>query len=507
MSRIESASHQLAEVIKGRNADYIEARLEENQTSHITYRGKQLESIGKASAIGGNVRALVKGGWGFVSFNDFDELPDKVDLAIKQASFVGSEESKLAQIEPAVEVVPIETTDNPVIIPLAEKKQLVEEYNEIIWQTPGIQTSTINYGDGRKKTIFLNSSGSRIEQERADVTMRVAAIATKDGDIQQAGLSIGSRGDFGAIQGIHSEVKELAQQAVELLSAPQVKGGEYTVILDPVLAGVFVHEAFGHLSESDFVYENDRLREIMTLGKTFGSDILNIVKRYDIHEVQRLLSENSYENAKSFAKKSLSGINSSNIQALFKKYETSNFYKLKNKYIKCKLTWDYDYRDLYVPPEYETTWHQDFFGDWYSITHQAGGDYTFTDYEGAYLHLKVENNFITINIKGDVRVAAKEETSAGDILGGIGGGLLGGLIGSIAAEVMGGDTDEQNAAFLAGAAVGSQSLWDKERATTLENIKVEAKGTVHHTGRVPLQGKQFACGHEPEIEEMDWLVY
>ena len=106
-----------------------------------------------------------------------------------------------------------------------------------------------------------------------------------------------------------------------------------------------------------------------------------------------------------------------------------------------------------------------------------------------------------------MRVAAKEETSAGDILGGIGGGLLGGLIGSIAAEVMGGDTDEQNAAFLAGAAVGSQSLWDKERATTLENIKVEAKGTVHHTGRVPLQGKQFASGHEPEIEEMDWLVY
>jgi TldD protein len=49
------------------------------------------------------------------------------------------------------------------------------------------------------------------------------------------------------------------------------------VVLDPVLAGVFVHEAFGHLSESDFVYENDRMREIMTLGKQFGSEQLNIV--------------------------------------------------------------------------------------------------------------------------------------------------------------------------------------------------------------------------------------
>jgi TldD protein len=69
----------------------------------------------------------------------------------------------------------------------------------------------------------------------------------------------------------------MARHAVELLAAPQVKGGEYTVVLDPVLAGVFVHEAFGHLSESDFVYEDDRLRQVMVLGKRFGSHELNIV--------------------------------------------------------------------------------------------------------------------------------------------------------------------------------------------------------------------------------------
>ncbi len=61
------------------------------------------------------------------------------------------------------------------------------------------------------------------------------------------------------------------------LSAPQAPGGEYTVVLDPILAGVFVHEAFGHLSEADFVYENDRMRDIMTLGKQFGQPLLNIV--------------------------------------------------------------------------------------------------------------------------------------------------------------------------------------------------------------------------------------
>jgi len=280
MTRIEDASHQLAELVKRYSADYIEARLEESQNSYITYRGRELESIGRATAVGGNVRALMKGGWGFVSFDSFDELPGKVELAVKQAQFVGSRASQLAAVSPVTDIVPGEK--NPVAIPLAEKKGLLDEYNDIIWRTPKIQTSTVGYGDNHKRVIFLNSSGSYIEQERADITLRLSVVATEGSEVQQAGISLGSRGDFSQIQGLHQQAERVAQQAVVLLSAPQVKGGEYTVVLDPILAGVFAHEAFGHLSESDFVYENDRLREIMVLGKRFGSAELNIVDSANI---------------------------------------------------------------------------------------------------------------------------------------------------------------------------------------------------------------------------------
>ncbi|MFC2056611.1 TldD/PmbA family protein [Chloroflexota bacterium] len=277
MSSIEDIGRQLTKKLSKYRADYIEVHLEENQTSHITYRGKKLESVNKSTSVGGNVRALARGGWGFVSFNSLDELTKRVELAVKQAQFVGSEESKLAEVEPVVDTVLAEKDKSPLTIPLAEKKQLLDEYNDIIWGTPRIQTSFINYGDGRKKVIFLNSSGSYIEQERTDVNLRLTAVAAKGNEVQQAGLSLGSRGDFSAIQGINPQIEQMAQRAVELLSAPQVKGGEYTVVLDPVLAGVFVHEAFGHLSEADFVYENEQLRQIMTLGKEFGSAKLNIV--------------------------------------------------------------------------------------------------------------------------------------------------------------------------------------------------------------------------------------
>jgi len=277
MLDIDAAARSLAERIKKPRADYLEARFEESQTSHITYRGKGLESIGRATSGGGNVRALVKGGWGFTSFNSLDNLPDRVDLAVEQAQSAGRGKSRLAEIEPAVDEVPSGAAKNPVEIPLAEKKRLLDEYNEIIWSTPQIQTSTIGYSDSRRKVVFLNSEGSYITQERADVSLRLTAVAAKDGEVQQVGLSLGSRGDFSAIEGLHQDVEEMSRHAVELLSAPQARGGEYTVVLDPILAGVFVHEAFGHLSESDFVYENDRMRKIMKLGKQFGAKLLNIV--------------------------------------------------------------------------------------------------------------------------------------------------------------------------------------------------------------------------------------
>jgi len=290
MTDIEVIGRQLADVIKRYSADYIEARLEQSQRSSITYRGRELESIGQATAIGGNVRALVRGGWGFISFNELGDLPGKVELAVKQARLVGKEESKLAPLQPIVDIV--STAQNPTTKPLAEKKQLLDEYNEIIWRTPKLQTSTIAYSDSHKRVIFLSSAGSYIVQERSDINLRLSAVAAEDGKVQQAGLSIGSAGDFKAISGLRQEVEQMAKHAVELLSAPQVKGGEYTVVLDPVLAGVFVHEAFGHLSEADFVYENDRLRQIMVLGKQFGSKELNIV---DSAAIPRLRGSYKYD--------------------------------------------------------------------------------------------------------------------------------------------------------------------------------------------------------------------
>ena len=84
MPNIQAIGRQLAEVVKKYSADYIEARLEESQRCYITYRGRELESVGQSTSVGGNIRTLVKGGWGFVSFNELSDLPHRIETRLIQ---------------------------------------------------------------------------------------------------------------------------------------------------------------------------------------------------------------------------------------------------------------------------------------------------------------------------------------------------------------------------------------------------------------------------------------
>lgn len=268
---------KLFKALKNQQADYIEIRIDESSSSRLVYRGERLEEAGRTASSGGNVRALVRGGWGFVSFNNMQDLADKVTLAVEQAQHVGKEKSLFSPVTPVTDKVEATFKKNPLEVPLTRKKDLMDEYNRLLLDTPGIQTTSIGYADIKKKVTLATSEGTYIEQGRIDLNLRLSAIASKDSEVQQVGLSMGSKGDFAAVEGLHDQVKDIARRAVALISAPHVKGGTYTVVLDPILAGVFVHEAFGHLSEADHIYENPQLREIMVLGRKFGGKHLNIV--------------------------------------------------------------------------------------------------------------------------------------------------------------------------------------------------------------------------------------
>ena len=270
---------QIEDALNGHGADYSEIRVEESDSTRLTYRGRSLEDVNMTSGKGGAVRVCINGSWGFASFNDLSDLKSRVRDAAEQARSLASgkkgEATEIAEVEPHVDIIEPHIVKDPRGISLEEKTRLADHYNDIVWSEPGIVSSDIIYGDNSRRVSFANSDGTFVEQEVVHVISRISAQARDGSDVQQAGFSIGGLGDYGVFEDLDDDVAAAAKRAVGLLSAEPLTGGQRTVILDPVLAGVFVHEAFGHLSEADNVYENEKLKELMYLGRKFGGSHLN----------------------------------------------------------------------------------------------------------------------------------------------------------------------------------------------------------------------------------------
>jgi TldD protein len=270
---------RIGAALRSSKADYTEIRIEEREATTVAYRGKDLETASAVIDTGGIVRCLCRdGGWGVATFNDRDDLLTRVEQAYQCARVAQSEEPiQLATIPVSEDRITATLEHDFRGISMADKKALVETYNSILLgHSDKIVDTVCNYNDTFSRVFFANSEGTFVEEERPMTTLVVAAIGRDGDNVQTARESRSAQSGFDFAQGREGLAKAAAQRAIDLLSAETVVGGQYPVVANQGLAGVFVHEAFGHLSESDFVYENPKAQEMMVLGRRFGKDILTV---------------------------------------------------------------------------------------------------------------------------------------------------------------------------------------------------------------------------------------
>jgi TldD protein len=269
---------RLEKALRQSNVEYCDIRIEDVTSSWVRYRGEELDDLGSSKTLGGIVRALYKGGWGYSTFNDVSQVDARVKEACEAAHLVGKDKTQFATGVPVVDSIHVPLVKDFRQVALADKKALMEEYNQIVLKhNPKIQTSTAAYGDSFKNIWFASSEGAYIEEEQPDIFVFTLATARDGDNVQNAYERSGGSQGYQLVEGFQAKAEQAAQRAVELLSAPPVVGGKYTVVMDPMMTGVFIHEAFGHLSEADFVYENEKMKDLMKLGTRFGSDILNAI--------------------------------------------------------------------------------------------------------------------------------------------------------------------------------------------------------------------------------------
>ncbi|MEM9004169.1 MAG: TldD/PmbA family protein [Cyanobacteria bacterium P01_F01_bin.86] len=260
------------------HVDYLAIRLEESEGTDILLRGGKVETLSEGLSLGGQIRVCHRGGWGFASFNELAGLAERVENAIAAAQLVGNDETCLAPIVPVQTTYQLAMTgSSPRQVSLARKKALCAHYADILQSVDDrIATTSVRYNDVTQHMLLITSEGTQIDQSWSDMEIRLAATARNGETVQTGRETNGSRKAFEDLENLDAQVTSAAQRAVAALNLPPVKGNTYEVVIDPILTGLFVHEAFGHLSEADMAYENPDLLEVMTLGRRFGPKDLQI---------------------------------------------------------------------------------------------------------------------------------------------------------------------------------------------------------------------------------------
>lgn len=266
-------SEQLAAKLHCRG--YQDIRYQSLEHTTIVAKGQEIGEVITTKKEGGHVRSLTGGGFGTYSFTNPENVEGAVRKSIVLSDLIPGR-SALSPV-PAVRAVVKLRHQAHNTISLEEKKELLLKYHQQLLAYPEIVSTGGTYFEIASKKAYVNNEGSAIEQEEVVSGIRFNITAKGNGITQITRLYLGGGDNFHDLYDLEEEVEAKAIETVGLLSADTISEGSYDVILDHQVGGLFIHEAFGHLSEADNLLQSRELRKTMTLGTEFASPLLNVI--------------------------------------------------------------------------------------------------------------------------------------------------------------------------------------------------------------------------------------
>jgi len=270
----------LASVVTGLQAEYADLRYEENRKTRIQYEGPDLKQAGSYATHGGHVRVYADGGKAIASFSNADKARAIASSTAASARLVGAARDSKLRIADAPVIVDsfsIAPAKDPRSVGLQEKLDLAAHYNRIILNAPDVITSMTMYDEFVSKRVFVNSEGSMIEYELVVAGIAGFVVAKNGNVVQRVRFAFGGIDNFAPVLDREEDLQRSIAKAQELVRAEPLKAGVFPVVLDPSEASVFIHEAFGHLSEADGLQNNPAFRAKLQIGTPLGRPILNVV--------------------------------------------------------------------------------------------------------------------------------------------------------------------------------------------------------------------------------------
>lgn len=269
----------LKEIISKIDADYADIRYEILNETKIVFNGKELYQIGSNTGDGFVLRVLKNGGFASIAFTKKEDAEKAIKIALENANLIAKNSKKpvrLAKSEVIKDTFIPPLKEDPRNVPMGEKLELLKYYNNIPLKKENI-TTNVQYLEVIREKYFVNSEGSEIREDLITTTVRGELISFDGNIVQNVRVGIGGSNGFSILRNREDVFENKVKIVLDLLKAKPVSAGVYNVILNPNMAGVFTHEAFGHFSEADLIEDNPSMREKMKIGVELGNEMLNII--------------------------------------------------------------------------------------------------------------------------------------------------------------------------------------------------------------------------------------
>jgi len=266
-------------------ADYCDIRVERKHGLSLELKDGELREAIPGDESGMCIRVLFNGAWGHCSVNDLSAkateraMDTAVTLARARAGRIKpSEKVRLSPLKHEKKSVIRKLGRNPHDIPLEEKHRLLLEINGALTAIPEVRSVTALYGDGTKCMHFISSEGADIYTEVTRVVASGRVVVKNENGALGGRAAVGGTSGYGIFSDEDPVEKAVAaaRSAIVTLSGKKAPSGRFPVVADPVLTGVFAHEAIGHAVEGDIVVSGDSCLQGM-FGKMVGSPLVTLV--------------------------------------------------------------------------------------------------------------------------------------------------------------------------------------------------------------------------------------
>lgn len=259
--------------------EYWDARIEDVNKTNITFEDLEVTNCAVKPSRGAFLRVFERGFWFYKATTDVADLQTALNELAAQAKSHRFEDPKTADTPyntSAEESRIIAYEDVRVDhVGLDKKKSVCESYFDIIKEYPQIKKTRVTYADEYKFKTYRSSTGVRFSVDANHCGIAFGyTVAEGDGSFEDRYLTYGS--SIEALEGNQEALASNIKESTRFIHAPDIAAGEYPVLMDSEVVGVFAHESFGHKSEADFMLGDENAKEAWKIGSTVGSECLSI---------------------------------------------------------------------------------------------------------------------------------------------------------------------------------------------------------------------------------------